>query len=394
MYWNPKTRIALAWCLFAAPLLLMAQNAPSVDCGGVQHAAITVTEINADSLARIAAERKERDEKCGIVRPNGSGDTTAAGSFSNLEHIDFRALPDPPASAATAIAASIPPNTETVNNSGPSTPVNKPTVANTDIIPSGTPLSDHASEAASSTAISTSKPSFHIREWVLEAVVPQHQASQAGNQSVKRTYFNKFNVEYQVLDLDTWKPISAQTKFNNAMRDIVDPFTNLSLAGSAWYSWSLNDQSYMGPGWRGYGNRLWTGAADNALGDVIGGAILPIIFHEDPRYLAMDHGGIMKRSVYAASRVLFTKNDYGHNTINKSHILGVFAVATLSNLYYPKGRADNLDSTMYRAGIGIASDAAYNLFAEFWPDFARKIRLNVFLQNVVRQILKSNLNVN
>jgi len=242
--------------------------------------------------------------------------------------------------------------------------------------------------------MNTSKHSFHIREWVMDAVVPQHQASQTGNQPVKRTYFTKFNVDYQVLDLDTWRPISSTTKFNNAMRDIVDPFTNLSLAGSAWYSWSLNDQSYMGPGWRGYGNRLWTGAADNALGDMIGGAMLPVIFHEDPRYLAMDHGGFMKRSVYAASRVLFTKNDAGHNTINKSHILGAFAVAAISNLYYPKGRADNLDSTIYRAGIGLASDAAYNLFAEFWPDFARKIRLNVFLQNVVRQVLKTNLNVN
>jgi len=359
----------------------------------MQHAAITVTEVNSDSLAKLAAERKERDEKCGITRPLASGATTVSGSFNNVEHLDFNALPDSP--VKTSANANVPASSYSANvsNTPPSAAISKPATLPAVVAPNSAPSPDHASESSSAT-LSTSKPSFHVREWVMDAVDPQVHANQSSDQTVKRTYFTKFNVEYQVLDLDTWRPISSATKFNNAMRDIVDPFTNLSLAGSAWYSWSLNDQSYMGPGWRGYGNRLWTGAADNALGDMIGGAILPIIFHEDPRYLAMDHGSIAKRSLYAASRVLFTKNDSGHNTINKSHILGAFAVAALSNLYYPKGRADNLDSTMYRAGIGIASDAVYNLFAEFWPDFARKIRLNVFLQNVVRQVLKSNLNVN
>ena len=49
---------------------------------------------------------------------------------------------------------------------------------------------------------------------------------------------------------------------------------------------------------------------------------LPTLLHEDERYYAKGEGGIFKRGIYAATRVLITPNYKGHNTLNISELLG------------------------------------------------------------------------
>jgi hypothetical protein len=44
-------------------------------------------------------------------------------------------------------------------------------------------------------------------------------------------------------------------------------------------------------------------------------------------------------------------------------------------------------------GINIASEAAFDLLKEFWPDVARKLRLNVWIRNSVRRSVRDSIKI-
>ena len=58
-------------------------------------------------------------------------------------------------------------------------------------------------------------------------------------------------------------------------------------------------------------------------------------FHQDPRYFYKGTGTIRSRALYAISTAFICKGDNGHWQPNYSFILGNFASAGISNLYYP-----------------------------------------------------------
>ena len=64
-------------------------------------------------------------------------------------------------------------------------------------------------------------------------------------------------------------------------------------------------------------------------------AVFPITLYQDPRYFTKGKGGFLKRTGYAISREVVTRNDDGHNHVNTSELLGNAAAAGISNAYYP-----------------------------------------------------------
>jgi hypothetical protein len=89
------------------------------------------------------------------------------------------------------------------------------------------------------------------------------------------------------------------------------------------------------------------------------------------------------------SRVVVTRKDNGSDGLNKSKLLGAFASSALSNAYYPDERNNGWNATMVRAGSNIGTDAAMNLLREFWPDVAHKVKLNVWIANIVERTLRT-----
>ena len=80
---------------------------------------------------------------------------------------------------------------------------------------------------------------------------------------------------------------------------------------------------------------------------------LPTVFHQDERYYAMGEGGIWKRAIYSASRVLITPNYHGHNTFNASEVLGRGISQGISAAYYPnQDRTAGLPRGQVRVGHG------------------------------------------
>ncbi|MGH9563989.1 MAG: hypothetical protein ACRD3S_21260, partial [Terracidiphilus sp.] len=67
-----------------------------------------------------------------------------------------------------------------------------------------------------------------------------------------------------------------------------------------------NAHKQLGKGVPGYWAYYWRGYLDKTDGNYWVDWIMPTVFHQDERYFAMGEGGVRKRGVYAATRILIT----------------------------------------------------------------------------------------
>ncbi|WP_433967688.1 carboxypeptidase-like regulatory domain-containing protein [Tunturiibacter gelidiferens] len=160
-------------------------------------------------------------------------------------------------------------------------------------------------------------------------------------------------------------PLSAGQKFRLALRTAYDPVSIAIPAIIAGVEQSQNTFSGYGQGAAGYFKRFGASYGDGFIGNMIGNAILPSVFHQDPRYFYKGTGTIRSRALYAMSTAFICKGDNGHWQPNYSFILGNFASAGLSNLYYPAGDRNGAGLTISNALIDTASGAASSLIQEF-----------------------------
>ena len=159
-------------------------------------------------------------------------------------------------------------------------------------------------------------------------------------------------------------PMTPKLKFKLALRAEIDPIefaVNAGVAGAEQYH---NTFPGYGGGWQGYGKRFGATYADSAIGAMLGRAMFPIWFHQDPRYFYRGTGSTRSRVWYALSQTFVTRGDNGETQPNYSHLLGNFATAGISNVYRaPSDRT--FDLTMRDALIVTASNAVGNILQEF-----------------------------
>lgn len=128
----------------------------------------------------------------------------------------------------------------------------------------------------------------------------------------------------------------------------------------------------LGSGIAGYGRYYWRGFVDKTDGNYLVIFALPTILHQDERYYAKGEGGVFKRAIYAASRILITPDYHGHNTVNASEILGRGLAQGISAAYYPS--ADRTAGALaMKYGFAMGRDALTNVFREFWPDISARL---------------------
>ena len=100
--------------------------------------------------------------------------------------------------------------------------------------------------------------------------------------------------------------------------------------------------------------------------------MLPVIFHEDPRYYRKAYGSYPARAFYAVSRVVVNQRDNGSSGFNYSDFLGRGMTAALTQAYYPQ--ASIAPHVVFATwGISLSQLAAVNFTYEFWPDVKRKL---------------------
>lgn len=159
-------------------------------------------------------------------------------------------------------------------------------------------------------------------------------------------------------------PMEAKQKFQLSLRSIIDPVSFLSVAGVAGAEQYKGIFPAYGGGIEGYGKRYGAAFANHVSGTLLGRAVFPSIFHQDPRYFYKGKGSIPSRMLYAISAAVVARGDDGRWQPNYSHVLGNFSAAAISNLYYPA--SDRGASLVVLNGLAdIGANAVSNVIREF-----------------------------
>jgi hypothetical protein len=159
--------------------------------------------------------------------------------------------------------------------------------------------------------------------------------------------------------------LTTRQKYDLAWKSSIDPVTFGIAAVFAGVEQATNSFSGYGQGAQGYAKRFGADYADSFIGTMIGGAVLPSLFKQDPRYFYKGTGTTRSRVLYAVSMSVICKGDNGRWQVNYSGILGGLAAGGISNLYYPASNRDGAALTFENALIGIAGSAVQNVFQEF-----------------------------
>jgi hypothetical protein len=123
----------------------------------------------------------------------------------------------------------------------------------------------------------------------------------------------------------------------------------------------------------GFGRYYWRGWLDKTSGNYMVDFVMPTIVHEDERYYAKGEGPLLNRAVYAATRILITPNYQGRNTFNAAEILGRGVSQAISLTYYPSSD-QTLGGFSDKYAYALGRDALTNVFREFWPDIAHRLK--------------------
>ena len=160
-------------------------------------------------------------------------------------------------------------------------------------------------------------------------------------------------------------PLSTGQKYRLAVKNSIDP-ANIVIAGAiAGYQQWQNDFSGYGQGAAGYGKRFGANYGDVVVGTFVGGAILPSILHQDPRYFYMGKGTVTHRLLYAMASAVICKGDNGKWQPNYSSIGGDVAAGAIANVYYPASDRDGASTVITQGLIGALADGAGNVVQEF-----------------------------
>jgi hypothetical protein len=159
-------------------------------------------------------------------------------------------------------------------------------------------------------------------------------------------------------------PLGPRQKFKLAFKSMMDPMAFAGASGIAGYEQYYNIFPGYGRGFQGYAKRYGAAYANDFSARMLASSVFASLFHQDPRYFYKGTGSFPSRTIYAVSSAVITRDDNGRKRPNYSHVLGVFAAAALSNLYYPKA-SRGLKLTLVNGAVETAGNAGSNIAREF-----------------------------
>jgi hypothetical protein len=163
-------------------------------------------------------------------------------------------------------------------------------------------------------------------------------------------------------------PLPAKLKFELALKVSVDPVTFAGTSFLAGANQAAHSPDFV-EGWKGYGQRFGAVYVNDLTDIMIGGAILPSVLHQDPRYFYQGTGTTKSRLMHALSNPLICRGDNGHLEPNYSSLGGYLASGAIANAYYPKSNR----------GPGL-------VFSTFAIDFSANIANGVLQEFVLKRL--------
>jgi len=140
---------------------------------------------------------------------------------------------------------------------------------------------------------------------------------------------------YVLYDSKNAVPLTTKLKYKLAFRVSVDPIRIVAAAFLGAVNQAADTPDY-GQGWEAYGQRVGASYADGFTDIMFGGAVLPALLHQDPRYYYQGTGSIKSRMLHAMSYPFICNGDNGRLQPNYSTIGGDAISAAISDTYYPQ----------------------------------------------------------
>jgi hypothetical protein len=159
-------------------------------------------------------------------------------------------------------------------------------------------------------------------------------------------------------------PLSVRQKFRLFAGETFDPSLVVVAAAVAGLQQVGDLAPNYGQGAGPYAQRFGATAASFGLASLYSQALLPTLFHQDPRYFRRGSGSIGSRLWYAMTRTVVTRQDSGRSNFNYSHVGGLAALTATTNLYYPPANRTTTQNAE-RFGIAIGVAALLNVAREF-----------------------------
>jgi hypothetical protein len=159
-------------------------------------------------------------------------------------------------------------------------------------------------------------------------------------------------------------PMNTRQKFQLAFRSVIDPMSFLGAAALAGGEQVRDVDLIYGESPVGFAKRFGAAYANDFDSRMLGSAVFPSLFHQDPRYFYKGSGSTRSRALYAVRQAFICRGDNGHPEPDYSEILGDFAAGGLSNLYYPAAKR-GVSLVFVNGLIEIGGHAGTNLVREF-----------------------------
>jgi Carboxypeptidase regulatory-like domain len=158
-------------------------------------------------------------------------------------------------------------------------------------------------------------------------------------------------------------PLTPKLKFELALRVSVDPVTFAGTSFLAGINQAAGYPDYQ-QGLKGYGQRFGAIYTNDLTDIMVGGAILPSILHQDPRYFYQGTGTTKSRLLHAMSSPLIARGDNGRWQPNYSSLGGYLASGAIANAYYPeKNRGAGLVFNTF--AVDLSANVANGVLQEF-----------------------------
>ena len=169
---------------------------------------------------------------------------------------------------------------------------------------------------------------------------------------------------------ETPPPLTVGEKMRLPLIEQVQPYAFFTQVLSAGWEHLLDSDPQYGTDSAGFGERLGAAALRQSSSVFFSDGVFASLFRQDPRYYRKGSGPILRRGLYAASRVWVTRNDSGARAPNYSLFAGRAVATALTVTYYPAVSA-TAGRTARGYAISFAPSMLGNQYHEFWPDISR-----------------------
>jgi hypothetical protein len=160
--------------------------------------------------------------------------------------------------------------------------------------------------------------------------------------------------------------LTARQKFHLAWKNEQDPFTAMGIVLSAAIEQGSNTYPSWGQGSAGFTRRFSADYGGDVVGTMLGSALLPSLFHQDPRFFFKADGTRRERVWYAIQSEWICRGDNGQKQFNYSGLIGSLAATGLTRFFFPAADRNSINIALRNIAIGKATGAVQNIFQELF----------------------------